>query len=405
MKYARYFLLCLLIVSCNTEEPLVLTEDEDQEEEVIDDGEEDEGDGDEGDGDDVDDKSDSGFPLTLPLDPDLFHDQIPNAIHPAENGGVYLVGKHSGMSLTNNALTNWTWGSERNFDWTHDERCTYDRDSQQVLAYSIFGSAITIYQINAQGAARVLYEFSNDHDIDRSAKVLLMDGAIYFYWKIGDPGYEQIVSIVSLDLEGELNWKKEFDFEDFIYPDIVARNGLLFVQYGNYIQWGRTDDITIAAISSSGDLVNEFSLTSNLAEWNKAEPLVKIQVDDNYIYTNTTKNDFGLFRKSRIAKYTYSGELVSEVEIPYSKDFYVGSNNIYASGNDYGIDPDLRTGYAFVAQLDTDMNMLNIKKFDEVITAVARVTVSNDIVYFTAVTSSEGYYNCDQVYVDALTFD
>lgn len=393
MKYAlRCFLFFLIILSCKQDDTIVPEEGE-EEIVVTDDDDDDEVEP----GDDKGGESNAAFPLVLAV-----KDIIPNEIqltsvkiHPSAEGGVYLAGYSSSVNISDIGLVN----------WTADQQVFHNNNTKEVFSHDINNSGVSIYQVDHAGEGQLVYSFSNNHGILPSSSMILMGASVYFYWLTGQPGSEHVLTITSLDLEGQLNWKKEFAFEDYIYSDVVAHKGQLFVQYGNYVNYERYDDVHVAVVDDSGDIINDFELTTNLADWNKAEPLVEIQVDDDFIYSNTTKNDYGLYRKSRIAKYTYGGDLVSEVEIPYSRDFYVIDKEVHAVGNDYEVDADIRKGHPFVIHLDENLNVLNEKKYNNIETNWNQITVSDDVVYYYFYTyrfNPEIPQASDSLYIDTL---
>lgn len=372
----RYTLLCLcllMLIACKQEDGLVP-----EEEEII-----------------VEEDDEQGapantFPFLFPVPDNYAYSNIPNSIHPAVDGGVYLVGNVSGMNLKANGELNWTSTPE----------CFYDRNKQAVFRTDIQTQRIRVFQINNQGEAQVIHDFSNPHGVNRSSQVLQMGSSIYFYWRTGQQ-FEEIVHMVSLDLEGKLNWQKELTFGDYVYPEIIAHNGQLYVPYDIYAGY-QVGKVSVAVLDDSGNVVNDFSLRTNLEGWNQPEPLVKLEVDDNYVYSNTTKNDAGLNRRSRIAKYTYSGELMGEIEVDYAKDFFVENQSIYTIGNDYEIDPDLRTGFPFVIKMDENLNVLTNRRIPDVSTASTKITISDDLVYVSIITSNSGIASGEILLVDTL---
>tara|TARA_R110000796_G_scaffold77584_2_gene173150 strand:- start:5027 stop:6142 length:1116 start_codon:yes stop_codon:yes gene_type:complete len=370
MRNALCYALLFIIISCKQEEVLV-----------------------------INDEQDAAFPLVLSV-----NDIVPGEIqltsiklHPSSEGGIYLAGYSSGVNISDKGQLN----------WQINERVFHDNNTKEVVRHDINDKDVRIFQINNIGKDQLLYSFSNDHGILGSSSLIRMGTSLYFYWRTGQPGYEQVVNIASLNSEGQLNWKKEIDFADYVYEDIVAHNGFLFVTYGDRNNLTRVNGISVTILNDSGDIVNDFELTTDLADWNIAETFVEIQADDGYIYSNTAKNDSGLLRKSRIAKYTYGGELVSEVEVLYSKDFHVVDKQVYTVGNEYEIDPDTRKGHPFVIHLDENLNVLNIRKFDNIETSWNAITVSNDVVYFyfhTYTWNPESPLAPDSLYIDTLTF-
>ena len=393
MRYALCCLLFFLVIFCCKKDETIAPEEE-QEEEVVDNGDDDQN-PDEGEGQDA--ESGSGFPLLLAID-----DYMPNEfqltsikMYPSTEGGIYLSGFGSSLSIGDTAHVNWVNG----------RRGFYESNRKALFKRVINNRDIKIYQLDDQGEPQLSIEFPNDHEIDWEARMIITESAIYFHWLTGQPGLEHVLTIASLNLEGQLNWKKEFDFDQFIYEDVVEHNGLLFIQYGNFYHLVGLDHVRVATVNDSGDIVNDFELKTNLAEWNKPEPLVELQVDDDFIYSNTTKNDFGLNRKSRFAKYTYNGDLINEVEVLYSRDFYLIDKEIYAVGNDYEVDGDIRKGFPFVIHLDENLTLVDDRRFDNVKTNWNQITVSDGVVYFYFYRSEfdpERPLDSDSLHIDTL---
>lgn len=392
MRYALCCLLLFVVFSCKQkdeitpeEEEIVVTEEDPQD---------DDDDGNSGNNGGA--ASGSDFPLTLSVEQNIPSENWTTNLkmHPSTGGGIYLLGTSSGISISRNA----------NVIWTNGKRGFYESNSKALFTRVINNRDISIFQLDGLGEPQLSLEFPNEHEIDWQASMIRTESNIYFYWLSGQPGLEHVLTIASLNLAGQLNWKKEFDFDQYIYSDLVEHNGQLYIQYGNINASVGLDHVRVATVNDSGDIINDFELKTNLADWNKAEPLVSIQVDDDYIYSNTTKNDYGLNRKSRIAKYTHSGDLVGEIEVLFSKDFYVTDQNIYAIGNDYEVDPDIRRGHPFVIELDENLNVLNNKTFPEIETAWTRVTVSENTIFIYHLLSSLYSSTFDSLYIDTLSF-